>query len=74
MGKSMTAAQSQILKIAVELAVTSQLRGDTIDRLTAIQETLQKMSNEENVLSFKMQNSCTVCIYCNGKAEFNINI
>lgn len=70
----MTAAQSQILKIAVELAVTSQLRGDKIDRITAIQETLQKMSNEENVLSFKIQNSCTVCIYCNDKAEFNISV
>ena len=70
----MTNAQYQILKIAVELAVTSQLQGDTIDRITAIEETLQKMSNSENVLSFKMQNSCNVCIYCNDKPQFNIDV
>lgn len=70
----MTEPQFQILKIAVELAVTAQLRGDKIDRITAIQETLQKMSNDENALSFKMQNSCSVCVYCNDEAQFNINV
>lgn len=41
----MNEPQSQILKIAVELSVTAQLRGDKIDRITAIQETLQLVEN-----------------------------
>lgn len=70
----MSNSQFQILKIAVELSVTSQLRGDRIDRLTAITETLQNMSNEENTLSYTLQNSCSVCIYCNDEAQFNISV
>lgn len=70
----MTTAQFSILKIAVELAVTSQLRGDRIDRITAIDDTLKNMSNKENVLSFKLASLCNVCIYCNDKPQFNISI
>jgi hypothetical protein len=70
----MTDSQYQILKIAVELAVTAQLRGDRIDRITAIDDTLKNMSNKENVLSFKLASPCNACIYCNSEAQFNINI
>lgn len=70
----MTEVQYQLLKIAVELAVSSQLRSDTIDRLAAVQKALENMTNAENKLSCKMQNSCSLVIYCNGEAQFNINI
>lgn len=69
----MTEVQYQILKIAVEMAVTANLRNGRIHKIAAIRDCLEKMSNDEHSLTYKITDG-SAAIFCNNEPQFNISI
>ena len=69
----MNEVQFQLLKIAVEMAVTANLRNGRMHKIAAIRDCLEKMSNDEHSLTYKIT-AGSATIFCNDLPQFNISI